>query len=83
MSAGPINAAIINSVDVTERASAFALSTFVIHLFGDVPSPVIIGHLSEASSLGRAVLIVPGVIVVSGLVWLFGARFTAATRSAA
>ncbi len=82
MSAGPINAAIINSVDVTERASAFALSTFVIHLFGDVPSPVIIGHLSEASSLGQAVLIVPAVIVVSGLVWLLGAKFTAAPSAA-
>jgi MFS transporter, Spinster family, sphingosine-1-phosphate transporter len=74
MSAGPVNAAIIGTVHASERASAFALSTFAIHLLGDVPSPVIIGHLSEASSLGRAVLIVPAVIVVSGLVWLLGAR---------
>jgi MFS family permease len=74
MSAGPINAAIINSVAATERASAFALSTFAIHLLGDVPSPVIIGHVSEASSLGQAVLIVPAAVVVSGLVWLLAAR---------
>jgi len=74
MSAGPINAAIINSVAATERASAFALSTFAIHLLGDVPAPVIIGHVSEASSLGHAVLIVPAAVVVSGLVWLLAAR---------
>jgi len=81
MSAGPINAAIINSVAATERASAFALSTFAIHLLGDVPSPVIIGHVSEASSLGHAVLIVPAAVVVSGLVWLAARAQPGGTQS--
>ena len=40
MSTGPINAAIINIVSPLERASAGALSMFVIHLLGDVPSPL-------------------------------------------
>ena len=74
MSTGPINSAIANLVSPSERASAFALSMFVIHLLGDVPSPTLIGWLSDLSSLGKAVLIVPAAIVISGIVWLISAR---------
>ncbi len=74
MSTGPINSAIINLVSPTERASAIALSMFTIHLLGDVPSPTLIGWLSDMSSLGKAVLIVPGAVVISGIVWLVSAR---------
>jgi MFS family permease len=81
MSAGPINTAIINQVSPTERASAIALSTFVIHLLGDVPSPTLIGWLSDMSSLGRAVLIVPVAVVVSGILWLISARVSAEPRA--
>jgi MFS family permease len=77
MSTGPINSAIANMVSPTERASAFALSMFVIHLLGDVPSPTLIGWLSDLSSLGKAVLIVPAAIVISGIVWLISARVSA------
>jgi MFS family permease len=77
MSTGPINSAIANLVAPTERASAFALSMFVIHLLGDVPSPTLIGWLSDHSSLGKAVLIVPAAIVISGVVWLVSARVSA------
>lgn len=81
MSTGPINSAIANLVSPTERASAFALSMFVIHLLGDVPSPTLIGWLSDVSSLGKAVLIVPVAIVISGIVWLISARVSAARLS--
>jgi MFS transporter, Spinster family, sphingosine-1-phosphate transporter len=74
MSTGPINSAIANLVSPTERASAFALSMFVIHLLGDVPSPTLIGWLSDLSSLGKAVLIVPAAVVISGIIWLVSAR---------
>jgi hypothetical protein len=56
------------------RSTAMALQIFVIHLLGDVPSPVLIGALSDASSLGRAVLIVPVAVLVSGLIWTRAAR---------
>ena len=79
MSTGPINAAIVNTVSARERASAIALSMFAIHLLGDVPSPVLIGHLSDASSLGNAVLIVPVAIAIGGVVWLAAARLSART----
>ncbi len=74
MSTGPVNSAIVNLVSPAERASALALSMFTIHLLGDVPSPTLIGWLSDISSLGRAVLIVPAAVVVSGIVWLISAR---------
>ena len=74
MSTGPINSAIANLVSPAERASAFALSMFIIHLLGDVPSPWLIGHLSDLTSLGNAVLVVPAAVVVSGVVWLISAQ---------
>lgn len=80
MSTGPINAVIVNIAAPFERASAVALSMFAIHLLGDVPSPVIIGRVSDASSLARAVLIVPVAIAVSGCVWLIAARVNERAR---
>jgi MFS family permease len=74
MSTGPINSAIINLVSPAERATAIALSMFTIHLLGDVPSPTLIGWLSDVSSLGKAVLIVPIAVVISGILWLISAR---------
>jgi MFS transporter, Spinster family, sphingosine-1-phosphate transporter len=77
MSTGPINAVIVNIVSPLERASAVALSMLAIHLLGDVPSPLLIGYLSDLSSLGQAVLIVPAAVAVSGAVWLVSARVSA------
>jgi MFS transporter, Spinster family, sphingosine-1-phosphate transporter len=74
MSTGPVNAAIANAVSPLERASAIALSMFVIHLLGDIPSPPLIGHLSDVGSLEHAVLVVPLAIALGGLIWLAAAR---------
>jgi MFS family permease len=79
MSTGPVNSAIINLVSPTERASAVALSMFTIHLLGDVTSPSLIGGLSDAFSLGKAVLVVPLAVTVSGIVWLVSAKVCAVT----
>jgi hypothetical protein len=83
MSTGPINAAIVNMVSPFERASAVALSMFAIHLLGDVPSPPLIGSISDASSLGQAVLIVPVAVAIGGLVWLGAARVSGRAAAAA
>lgn len=58
---GPCNAVTAAVVPPTRRAAGFALSIFLLHLFGDIPSPPLIGHISEwlarpavrASELGR------------------------------
>lgn len=44
---GPINTLILETVPVNLRASAMALSIFVIHLFGDMWSPELVGHASD------------------------------------
>jgi predicted MFS family arabinose efflux permease len=73
LSTGPINASIVNLVLPTQRASANALGVFTIHLLGDVPSPIIIGMLSDASSLAQAVKIVPVAILIAASIWAVGA----------
>ena len=73
LSTGPINATIVNLVLPTQRASANALGVFSIHLLGDVPAPLLIGWISTHSSLQQGVKIVPLAILVSGLIWIFGA----------
>jgi MFS family permease len=70
LSTGPINAAIVNLVLPRERATAIALSVFAIHLLGDVISPFLIGALSDASSLARAVQIVPIAVLIGAGVWI-------------
>jgi MFS family permease len=82
-STGPINSAIVNVVNPLERATASALCIFGIHILGDVPSPPIIGLLSDSSDLGRAILIVPIAVLIAGLVWVAAARSgTAASKRA-
>ena len=83
LSTGPINAAIMNLVSAAERATAIALSVFVIHVLGDVPSPLIIGALSDASSLAQAVMIVPIAVLIAGCMWIWAARASAAAEAAA
>jgi hypothetical protein len=77
MSTGPVNSAIVNFAAPNERASAMALSVFLIHFLGDVISPPVIGIISKHSSLGVAVKIVPVAIAVGGVIWWLAARAAA------
>lgn len=72
-STGPVNSAIVNLVPPAERASAVAMSIFLMHILGDVPSPPLIGFLSDMSSLARAFLVVPAAVLVSGMIWCYAA----------
>jgi MFS family permease len=73
-STGPINSAIVNVVSPGQRATAVALSILGIHLLGDVPSPPLLGAISDVSSLATAFLILPVAIAISGGIWLYAAR---------
>ncbi|HXO20402.1 MAG TPA: MFS transporter [Thermoanaerobaculia bacterium] len=73
LSTGPVNSAIVNAVAPGERATAVALSIFAIHLLGDVPSPPLVGAISDATSLDRAFLIIPVAMAVGGMIWLYAA----------
>ncbi len=72
-STGPVNAAIVNAIPPAERATAVAVSILAIHVLGDVPSPVLIGAISDRTSLGRAVLVVPVAVLVAGVIWTWAA----------
>jgi MFS transporter, Spinster family, sphingosine-1-phosphate transporter len=76
LSTGPVNTLIIETVPVNLRASAMALSIFMIHAFGDIWSPEIVGRLSDhLGSLRQAALILPAALAVGGALW-----FTLALR---
>ena len=74
---GPINTLIVESVPAALRASAMAVSIFVIHLFGDFWSPVAVGQLADwlaipsqpAAGLQRAVLVLPVMLALGAIFW--------------
>jgi len=68
---GPVNTLILETVPANLRSSAVASSMFMMHLFGDLWSSEIVGGLSDDwGSLQKAVLILPGALLVGGLFWL-------------
>lgn len=73
MCTGPVNSAIINAVKPGERATAVGLSVLVMHVVGDIPSPPLIGAVSDHYSLERAFMLVPLAIVVAGCIWMYAA----------
>jgi MFS family permease len=72
---GPANTALANVSPPALRSSAFALNILVIHLFGDVISPPIVGMIDDRASLRLGLLFLAGPIALSGLFWLWGTRF--------
>jgi MFS family permease len=73
MCTGPVNSAIINAVKPGERATAVGLSVLMMHVVGDIPSPPLIGAVSDHYSLERAFMLVPLAIVVAGCIWMYAA----------
>lgn len=76
LNTGPTNTILANVVHPSMRQMAVAICILVIHTFGDVISPSIIGYLAETTgSLKNAFLIISGLIVVSGILWWMGAKY--------
>lgn len=76
LNTGPLNAAVVNSVDARIRATAIAFNLFIIHLLGDAFSPTLIGYLSDRSgslATGFSAAIVASAL--AALILLYGARF--------
>ncbi|MBA2683655.1 MAG: MFS transporter [Gemmatimonadaceae bacterium] len=69
----PINSKLIDMVPPGMRAAAMALCICTIHLLGDVPSPTLIGWISDTSSIQQGVLVIPAAAVVSGAIWMLAA----------
>lgn len=74
---GPVVTVLIESVPAALRASAMAVSIFVIHLFGDFWSPVLIGQLADwgyepgrpGAGLQHAMLVLPAMMCFSVVFW--------------
>ena len=83
-STGPVNTLILETVPVNLRTSAMAVAIFMIHLFGDMWSPQIVGEIADSlgGNLQRAVMILPGVLLLAGLFWAALAWRTLAANKA-
>jgi MFS transporter, Spinster family, sphingosine-1-phosphate transporter len=75
LNTGPLNAAVIDSVGPHVRAAALAANIFIFHLLGDVPSPVLIGYMSDKYSLQLAFLGPVLAIALSSAILFYGMRF--------
>jgi len=75
LNTGPLNAALVNSVAAPIRSTAIALNLFVIHILGDVPSPPLMGYISDHSSLQIAFIPAIAACGLSGIILLYGMRF--------
>jgi MFS family permease len=72
---GPMNTVIANVVRTEIRATAFAINILIIHALGDAISPPIIGVVSRLANLHTAFVGVSLLIPVSGVLWIWGAKY--------
>jgi sugar phosphate permease len=64
MSQAPINVLIVESVSPLLRGMASAVNIFVIHLFGDLISPPLVGYVSDRTSIQIGILILPLALIL-------------------
>jgi MFS family permease len=75
LNTGPANAVLVNVALPEIRATSIAFAIFFYHLLGDVPSPILIGVLSDRTgSLQTALMLVSAAMAVSGAFYLWGTR---------
>ncbi len=72
---GPVNAATLNAVRPEIRSAAMAGQLLVIHLFGDMSSPKIIGIISDRSNLRYGLAATLVTMLIGGVIFFVGARF--------
>ena len=80
LGSGPVNAAIVNSVSGQVRATALAGQLFLIHFLGDVPSPRVIGFVSDRSNLRWGLGVTVLALLLSSGFQLIGSRFAPSDR---
>jgi MFS transporter, Spinster family, sphingosine-1-phosphate transporter len=80
LNTGPLNAAIVNSVNGAVRATAISINLFCIHFFGDTFSPQIIGAISDHSNLSIGLGATLVTLLVACVILRYGARFATAVE---
>jgi len=73
---GPLNAAIVNAVPASVRATAIAMELFLIHALGDTPSPRLIGMVSDHSTLATGLGLTLVTMLIATVLLFLGARTT-------
>ena len=81
LNTSPLNAAILNSVGAHIRATAFAVSLFMYHLLGDVPSPALMGYVADKRTLQAAFILPVIAMILSSAILFYVMRFAADIRS--
>jgi len=78
LSTGPVNTLTIESAPGNLRASAIAGQIFLIHAFGDLWSPTIVGSVSAAAgdNLSKGLAVTPWALAIAAGLWLILAAVT-------
>jgi MFS family permease len=81
---GPSNAILVNVTEPKIRAAAVASNLFFLHVLGDIPSPIVIGSISDRAggNLLLGLLIAVPALVLSGVFYCWGARYLVADQEA-
>ena len=84
LNTGPCNAILVNVVPPAMRSTAFAINIFLIHVLGDIWSPIAIGALADATgNLTMGMLLTVVAIGGAGVLFLSGMRYLEQDQRAA
>lgn len=79
---GPSNTALANVSAPSVRATAFALNILVIHALGDAIAPPLLGLVAGHTNMNVAFLVMSGVMLIAGIIWLLGMKYLPADTAA-
>jgi MFS family permease len=82
LNTGPSNTALANVSRPSVRATAFAFNILVIHLLGDAAAFPVIGYIGGHTNMNVAFLVVSGMMLLAGLLWLYGMKYLGADTAA-
>jgi multidrug resistance protein len=80
LNTSPLNTALVNSVGAHIRATAIAVNILLFHLFGDVPSPTLMGYVADRRSLQAAFILPVIAMAISSAILFYGMRFAPLVR---
>jgi MFS transporter, Spinster family, sphingosine-1-phosphate transporter len=84
LNTGPCNAILVNVVPPAMRSMAFAINIFLIHVLGDIWSPLVIGAVTDATgNLTAGMLLTVVAMGGSGVLFLCGMRYLEQDQRAA
>jgi MFS transporter, Spinster family, sphingosine-1-phosphate transporter len=75
LGSGPVNAATVNAVPASVRATALAGQLLLIHALGDAASPTIIGAISDRSNLAMGLGATLITLLLASAIFFVGARY--------